>query len=297
MVEEGERRGISPMDVVEHKQERPPSRGMLDRLDERIVHSQAAGLGVRYLAQFGRLRAERFDERGIRMVELALGAAGKHSGAAGVYLGGEAPRKATLADSRLADDKRNTDATVCERRPGRRQPCKGRIPADEPRPPALRTQPRWERRLLADRGAAGAQRGGQIASRRRGGKAELPAEARPQTLVDGKRSGRLAAAGERAHQVTMGRLVERVELGATPGRGEYRRRIGGRGGHSGKRRAPAVAMPVARLQNPVVVEVREQLAPRELERLLRLACVEKRVERARVDPPRPPRDRRAPASR
>jgi len=82
-----------------------------------------------------------------------------------------------LADAGLADDERDTDATVCERRPGRGQPCKRSISADEWGQPALRTQSRGEWRLLADRSAARTQRGGEVSSRRGGGKAELPAEA------------------------------------------------------------------------------------------------------------------------
>jgi hypothetical protein len=79
------------------------------------------------------------------------------------------------------------------------------------------------------------------------------------------------------------RFVVGVELDATPRPGRGGAGLDGRRRQGRERGAAAVAMPVARAQDPVVIELGQQLAAREREGRLDLARVEQPVELVEVD--------------
>src|SRR5262249_52392171 len=123
---------------------------------------------------------------------------------------------------------------------------------------------------------------------RRGGDAEVAAEPRLEPAVGGQRRRAIARLGEAAHQPPHRLLRMRVQARLLAAAAHHllqlARLLGGLGGAL-IQLDQELAMLIARLKHPVLLEAGEQIAlTRQLERLLDLPGVDQFNERSGVDP-------------
>ena len=118
----------------------------------------------------------------------------------------------------------------------------------------------------------GAQLLGQRTCLARGGHAELALQHGPQRLVGGDRGRSVPALSQTAHEHPSGVLREGIELEPAPGVGRGSLEVTHGLGLPAERlqqAADALPMCLARLQDPVVVEIQEELGPAQRQGLAR----------------------------
>jgi hypothetical protein len=314
MGEHEERRPVRPMKVLDHQQQRSLSRGLGDddgdRLEQpvaralRVAVPAGVGMSGREVGQEprelgrnppgrrgrgGETLTQCFGERPVGRHTVCEAAAGEGHGAFTLSLDGERRDEARLADAGLAGNGHHRRVAGAGLAPGLTQMCERIVAADK------------------RRGVCAGQGRGQRRGPRRAGRArrvpldlvderprlrgrldsEVAHEGRSQRPIRRHGAGAVAGARESQDEVARGVLRQRVErhvLAAVP---HCEAQIAGLLGRCSQRRehlAHALAMPVALLEHPVVVEVAQQLAAAELQCLRATAERDEAGELARVDP-------------
>ncbi len=288
--EHSERRAVGQVQVLHDQQDGRLPRGGCDRGGHRLEQAVASvarlalrrrGVGVELGQQASQLAGhprgkrargggdegpERLAEGRERRHALLDAAAGEHRGAGGAHLFGKLGEQPRLAAAGLAVDGHDGRGSGARTAPGDPQHGERLVPADERRLGAvgqrLRQRQRSGVRLLAvPLGAELLDQRARLAGRRH---AQVTLQDGAERLVGGHRRRPVPAQCQPPHQHPGGVLGHGLELEPSARVRHGRLQVAGRLGRLPERPeqlAGALALRLARLEDPVVVEVDEQLGP------------------------------------
>ena len=295
---------IRPVQILEHEQHGPAARGVADRRRHRLeqpvagvlrpphrglrlrpeLRQQAGELGDHPVGQRGGrgVRAQRLGERRERDPAVLYAAAREHRRPGAVELAPELGQQTRLPRAGLAGDHHHS------RGAGARPPPRGAKRGERVAPPhqgaVLGAGERVRQRRRAAVGLPGAELLEQRARVGRGRHPEVAPQRRAQVLVDRHR-GRTVAAGRQPPHQHAGRLLRsRIELEPAARVAERRLLIAGGVAGGGQQLEHAVAVHAALIEHPVVVEIPQQVAIDERERLLEPSLGSQPLRLEHVDP-------------
>ena len=268
------------MEVVDHQQQRRAvGEGRVDVVEETESGTRVVGrAGSQRLGGVG--LGERLGE-GLERGERLLGTAAEQDrGAARQCRGGELVGEAGLADAGFAGEQDQTPVAVhLHARPRRAQALELGAAADELGP--VRALERARSRNRCGEGPA------QVVEQRAGlaGRWDAERAAQPfgEALAGGERGGSVAGAREPLDQAPVRFLGEWVERDLLTRQTDRGRRVGRPGGQLLERLGEPLSVRLARIVGPLVLEAVEDRCAARLQSPSRVAGVERRLERPRVD--------------